>query len=79
MKMKKEHYAYLLGAAFTFKDKIKDHRAFIVAEGKAQDVEKRLRWDLFWRIYRIDSPELDYLNDSHIDTALKSIMKEIGK
>lgn len=50
-------------------------------EGKAKDIEKRLRWDLSYaaglttffcdNIYK-------YADDTHIDTALRSVMKQLN-
>ena len=80
MKMTKEHYNYLLNAAKEVgKDVIKQHRQSLLEEGKAKNIEMRLRWDLFYKISDKSVPyAYNYLNDSHIDTALKSIMKELG-
>lgn len=80
MKMKKEHYDYMKKSLSKFKDKIDEHRKFIIREGRAKDVEKRLRWDLFWgaKLHEFTSSTLyTYLNDTHIDTALKRIIKEL--
>lgn len=48
---------------------------------RVKDINKRLRWDLYWSVhadvrdnFQIDG-ELKY-DDSHVDTALKKIMKE---
>ena len=55
--------------------------------GKAKDCDMRLRWDIFYATgLKIgDSVGMpgniawyDYLNDDHIDTALRYYMKEIG-
>jgi hypothetical protein len=55
-------------------------RLFIINEGKAKDVEKRLRWD--WSYYAETSHWIcdnlySYLDDSHLDTALKQIVHEL--
>ena len=49
------------------------------SEGKAKDVEKRVRWDAFRHAgyAGILSELYEYLDDTHIDTALRSIMSEI--
>lgn len=57
------------------------HREFIVNEGRSRDVEKRLRWD--WSYYAGLSPWIckniyPYANDSHIDTALRQIMRDLA-
>lgn len=43
------------------------------------DIEKRLRWDAFHssRYAGILSDLYAYVDDTHIDTALRSIMREI--
>lgn len=82
MKITAEHYARLKGELSQFsQEKIDNHRQFIINEGKAKDVEKRLRWDLLY--YRglnqwVCDNVYTYANDDHVDTALRQIMKEIG-
>lgn len=50
-----------------------------VNSDKVKDLNKRYRWDLYWsiasrllgdRLYR-------YMNDTHIDTALRTIIKDL--
>ena len=36
----------------------------------------RLRWDIFWVAKAYDKAYYEYLNDNHIDSALKQIMRE---
>ena len=48
-----------------------------------KDLDKRYRWDLFYATPQDVRGELvselyQYLNDAHIDTALKSIVPNIG-
>jgi hypothetical protein len=69
----------LLDSCRPLADRIPAHREFIRKEGKAKDIEKRLRWDLFYSVNRA-AGSMDmwvYLQNSHIDTALRAIMKEI--
>lgn len=90
MKITKENLitfnAYILKAMEIVN--IDDHRAYIVKEGKAKDIEKRLRWDyanIANKLYRQENEE-DFicdilyksndLNDEHIDSALKHIFKD---
>jgi hypothetical protein len=80
MKMTLEHFHYLQDAMSINAQYIPQYRAHIIAEGKAKDVEKRLRWDVLylsglskWICDNLYS----YLNDEHIDTALRAIMKKI--
>ena len=82
MKMKQEHYNHILEQMKTAQPHIKSQREFIVAEGKAKNVEKRLRWDIFYvcKLSNYACTELyTYLDDTHIDTALKHIMTTIDK
>jgi hypothetical protein len=78
--MSLDHYYHIKDAILPNKDKIKDHRKFIINEGKAKDVEKRLRWDLLYYAGLsgwICDNLYSYLDDSHIDTALRYIIKDI--
>jgi hypothetical protein len=63
-----------------FAPKIAAHREFLIREGKAKDLEKRLRWDLL-HAARMSQWLCDniypYANDDHIDTALKAITAEL--
>ena len=88
MKIQPAHYAHIktaigetLELATANGYSLAIHRDNIVAEGKAKDVEKRLRWDLAysanlskWLCDNVYS----YADDSHIDTALRSIMRELN-
>lgn len=47
--------------------------AFPRAE-KVKDIDQRYRWDLCWASTHPVSPLYDYLNDNHIDTALRAIV-----
>ena len=82
MKMTQQHFDHLKSsiALIWTQDKHDVQRKFIVNEGKSKDVEKRLRWD--WSYYAKVSPWAcdnlySYLDDTHIDTALKRIMNEL--
>jgi len=53
------------------------HRAAV--SGACRDIEKRLRWDFFWAIPRETRQAMmdnfyTYLDDTHIDTALRRAM-----
>ena len=80
MKIRSEHYQYLLNAIKPMASKIAEHRAFIIEEGKAKDVETRLAWDLLW----LSVPSnwvcdnlYPYMDNSHLNTAVKSILKTL--
>ena len=82
MKIKPEHYSVLKKAmqekAFLL-PAIKSHISLETRQPK--DINMRIRWDLFWctglKIGESDLPLYDYMNDTHIDTALKKIMTEL--
>ena len=80
MKLKTEHYNFMRDAIAPFKGQIESFRQRIINENRAKDAEKRLRWDLayladltWWLCKNVYT----YANDAHIDTALRSIMKEL--
>ncbi|RWM32593.1 MAG: hypothetical protein EOR77_21420 [Mesorhizobium sp.] len=77
-----DHYQHMKEAIakVAITHKVDAHRQFIVNENKSKDVEKRLRWDLAY--YAGLTPWIcdniyPYANDDHLDTALRSIMKEL--
>lgn len=89
MKITPEHYAFIKAAVqnkFTV-SLVNDHRTFIEFEWKrdqvkfdSENVEKRLRWDLLWLSVTsawICANIYKYADDTHIDTALKKIVKEL--
>ena len=82
MKITAEHYNHMKRqiAIIWTQEKHDAHRQFIINEGKAKDVEKRLRHD--WAYYaKISAFICDnvytYAEDGHVDTALKNIIKEL--
>jgi hypothetical protein len=80
MKIKPEHYQHMLNSMTPSRFQLDYRRSLIVAEGKAKDVEKRLRWDLLY--FSLGSRWIcdnlyPYADDTHIDTALRKIMKEL--
>ena len=88
MKIEQSDYDYLKAAMLEVKDKIPAHIDFLKQPenlAKIKDFDTRLRWDWFWAAIKrkvIDGKsfytKLDYLNDEHINTALKKIVKEIN-
>ena len=50
---------------------------------KVKDLNKRYRWDLYWEATagthhnELRNQMYVYMNDDHIDTALKSIVKDL--
>lgn len=87
MKISPEHYTVLIEAIRPLVPRLTAHREAIVREGKAQDIEKRLRWDALWAA-KIDGRDSCFflsdklsplgIKDAHIDTALREIMRELG-
>lgn len=79
MKITPSHYSAIRSAILPLAGRLSAHRDFLKSEGKAKDIEKRLRWDAFHAsgCDGIMSELYTYLNDDHIDTALRSIMREI--
>lgn len=82
MKIKPEHYVHLKTEMRRNADKIPAHRVALSNDARVKDVEKRLRWDLLYSANL--SPWIcdnlySYMDDTHIDTALRQIVKEIEK
>jgi hypothetical protein len=80
MKITPDHYEHLKAAIEPLAAEITDRREAILAEGRAQDVEKRLRWDLCHAagLTRWVCDNLyPYCNDDHLDTALRRIVTEL--
>ena len=92
MKMKAEHYN-TLKALISVSSTVKTHGVIALEvvyvsgheEGsiKAKDIHERLRWDLFRTIpdkirEGFITAMYTYLNDDHIDTALKQVMIDLS-
>ena len=80
MKIQAEHYSYMREKISPLKGQIESFRQRIINEGQARDVEKRLRWDLAYiadLTWWLCDNVYPYAKDDHIDTALRSIMKEL--
>ena len=84
MKISNEHYQALRTAILAVvpvmptAKQYMDRDPTIARIDRAKDTAKRYRWDLFWAS-RFDAAPLYSagLNDDHIDTALRTIVKEI--
>ena len=77
-----EHYTHLKEAIALIwsSDLDKSERSALRAEGKAKDIEKRLRCDWLYaakQSHWICGNLYPYLEDTHIDTALRQIIKEL--
>ena len=84
MKIKDEHYQFIKEKFKDFgTEAINNHKTFLLSPEnprKYKNLEIRLRWDIFnlcgfskWTCDNLYS----YMNDDHLDSALKAIMKEI--
>lgn len=88
MKITSEHYNVLKDGIIALGiDKIKAHKQDLPFMTPApKNLNKRIRWDCFHAtgikigdgIGQDGLPLYAYLDDRHIDTALKHIMKELG-
>lgn len=86
MKIKPEHYEHLKLALLTLLEKGKtDARyteAYYATHGIGTDHAKRFRWDLMYAAGLspwISDILYSYMDDTHIDTALKHIVMEYQK
>lgn len=81
MKIKPEDYQYMLSKIRPLAPQIPELRDDILRTGKYKDLDKRIRWDLCYKAGLIpwicDHLYPHGINDDHVDTALRRIMKEI--
>lgn len=87
MKMTQLHYNTLKNYIKEMVDGLGDELSIYVKNMRKlntnRDVEKIIRWNLYHGVRLDKQTELtkqlyEYLNDNHIDTALKRIMTELG-
>lgn len=81
MKIKAEHYSYIRDCMRVLLPKISAHAEALRQDARVKDFNMRLRWDWFnaavkcsWTCAEI----YPYASDSHIDTALRSIVSELS-
>lgn len=80
MKMQRFHYnIFLTAIAALPRDKVLAHKA----QNLGNDKTKRFVWDLFWAVraimpLAISERLYDYLDDTHIETALRKIAKKLN-
>ena len=81
MKIKPEHYNVLKSIISAFdRDKVLAYKALKLGK----DPERRFRWDLFTFARRSGTEKFmiediyKYANDTHLDTALRAIVRELG-
>lgn len=87
MKIKPEHYNHMLAAIRTLTESkpevVKAHVDSIRSgsDPRVKDAEKRIRWDLSHAsglTPYICANIYQYANDNHVDTALRSIVRELA-
>jgi len=82
MKINKEHYQHILTVMSHIDlPAARNHKEALKNDERVKDIEKRFRWDLMYAANL--SPWIcdnlySYMDDSHIDTALRSIVRELG-
>lgn len=84
MKIKAEHYAAIKSMLSQYSHDNREQVLAYKALKLGKDPERRFRWDLFTYARRVSSERIAmediyrYANDTHLDTALKKIMRELG-
>jgi hypothetical protein len=79
MKIKPEDYTELKGAIGKLDiEKVKKHYAHLRTDTRVKDLAKRFRWDLLYASKFDTLVTYKYLDDTHLDTALHSIVKELN-
>ncbi len=86
MKMKLEHFTQLetsIKSLDTGERRLTYKKRLFQNADKVKDLDKRYRWDLFYATYATCAAALpiqalySYLNDEHIDTALRKLVKPL--
>jgi hypothetical protein len=82
MKIKPEHYEYIKQAIEALpRDRVLAHKEALKNDARVKDLDKRFRWDLLFAsqssVYIADTL-YNYMDDKHIDTALRAIVKDLG-
>ena len=86
MKIKKEHYEFMekqIDKLFKgHSHEITEHIKSLRKNPDVKDINKRIRWDIFYATKSLQKFTCDvlydYLHDEHINTALKKIVKKYG-
>lgn len=84
MKIKPEHYELLkqLIQERVTKGEVEAHKERLKGDSRVKDINKRLRWDVYYFATKGKNEQTGkefykYLNNCHVDTALKNIFKEL--
>ena len=78
--MSQEHYNYIKEKVIGVANFIPEYKEHLKTDPRVKDLNKRLLWDVFYstKIYNNYSyQEFDY-KDTHIETAMKAIFKELN-
>lgn len=76
-KMLPEHYTYLLTHIAPLAPQLRAYRVKLAQSDAIKDVDKRLRWDALYAaglLSYLCETLYPYLNDDHVDAALRRIM-----
>ena len=81
MKMKPDHYNHMKSAIASIDTaKVASHKEALTHDARVKDLDKRFRWDLSYAAKLtpwVCDNLYSYLDDSHVDTALRSIIREL--
>lgn len=81
MKIKPEHYKHMRDAIAQIpRELIEAHIANLHKDNRVKNLDKRLRWDLLHSVMPavwVCDNIYPYANDTHLDTALRTIVKEL--
>ena len=82
MKMDESTYSHMLEFCKEWLpcDKVQVYRTQLQADHRVKDIDLRLRWDIFWMVFKhslVLREAVKDLKDDHIDTALRRLMREL--
>jgi len=78
MKIKPEHYNHVKQEMAKIPiETVRQHKENLKLDLRVKDLDMRLRWDWFRAAGLHCDVLYKYLDDTHIDTALKKIVKEL--
>ena len=82
MKMDESTYSHMLEFCKEWLpcDKVQAYRTQLQADHRVKDIDLRLRWDIFWMVFKhslVLREAVKDLKDDHIDTALRRLMREL--
>lgn len=81
VKIKPEHFEHIKAAIAPLADKIPAHREALKNDARVKDLGMRVRWDALYAAGLsgwICSNLYSYMNDTHIDTALRQVFTDLN-